>query len=183
MRAPGRVLDPLAERIWELRRVGPGQWLLRGVAAAALLAALVVVFPAGPFLGFGPVLVSLAVLALLLVQSVVPDSDLGLAAPLLLVLALLPQEVSGVRALGVGLLLLAAHAAWAWAAMLPLHGTLSASAARLAGKSLLAVLGLIAVLAALVLVVGAVPGTGPWAIVLGALAVVGLLVLVLPRGR
>lgn len=184
MRRLEQVVDPLAERLLELRTVGATQWVLRTVGAAAtVLALLLALGVTGLFAHVGGVVVSLAVAVALLAQLRSPDSDLGLAAPAAILLALIAQgEVTMARAAGTGLALLLAHSAFALAATIPVHGEFGRGARRLAGTGLLAVLAVSA--AGTVLVIGlAAVQLGPWTMVLGMLAAIVLFLLVLPTPR
>ena len=187
-----RLLDPLAEALLNLRTVSPGQWLLRGAGllggAAALLLARGELVPSG-LLGvlaaiIGAVRAVQARLgAALLVQLFVPDAASGPLVPLTVVLvAAADGDLTALRALGVGLCLLVSVAGTALAALVPAHGVVAASLWRPAGRALLVVLVVVAVGALAVLLVAPVVA-GPWALVAGAVAVVGLLVLLLPRGE
>ena len=178
-----RLLDPLAEALLNLRTVSPGQWLLRGAGllggAAALLLARGELVPSG-LLG---VLAAIIVGAALLVQLFVPDAASGPLVPRTVVLvAAADGDLTALRALGVGLCLLVSVAGTALAALVPAHGVVAASLWRTAGRALLVVLVVVAVGALAVLLVAPVVA-GPWALVAGAVAVVGLLVLLLPRGE
>ncbi|WP_114855501.1 hypothetical protein [Brachybacterium sp. YJGR34] len=177
------LLDPLADLLLGLRRVSPAQWALRLIGAAGMMLALMGALPMGLFANFLTVLVTLLVGGLLLIQMILPDTDLGIGGPLLVLLALAGQEdLSPLRAGGVGLALLASHAAFALAATTPAHGVLEPAVWRLGLRSLLPVLAL-AVLGAVVVLAVSGLRLGPWTLVVGILAAIGLFVAVLPRAR
>lgn len=180
----GQFVDPIAQKLLELRKVSASQWLLRTAGAVATVLALMLTL-GGPalFAGFGTTLITLVVLLGVLLQCWRPDTDLGLLAPAMLLLVLLGQgDLTMLRAAGVGLALLLAHSAFALAATIPVHGDLSPSAWRLAGAGLLPVLVLSLVAAALVVLLSSVQ-LGSWMMVLGVLAVIALFAVALPRAR
>lgn len=180
----GNLLDPVAERLLVLQTVSGTQWLLRSLGAVTtVLALLLAAGTDGLFSHIGTTMLSLLVAAAVLLQLRNPDSDLGLLAPGAIVLTLVWQDdLTMLRAAGVGGLLLLAHSASALAATLPVHGEFSASAWRLAGRALLPVLG-VSLLGALLVAVLAGVQLGPWMMVPGSLAVIMLLAVVLPRAE
>lgn len=177
------LIDPIAEPLLSLRQVSTTQWALRLTGLAGMALALVATLPQGPFADFPSVMFTLTLTVLTLFQMLRPDTGLGVAGPLLVVLALtLQPELSALRALTVGLALLLSHVGFALAATLPAHGRFEPSARRLALRWLLPVLGLTALGAAVVLTASATV-LGAWMLVPGVLAVIGLLVALLPRSR
>lgn len=179
----GSVVDPIASFLLDLRTVSLTQWVLRSVGAVALVAALLGALPGGLFGNFMATLVALIVTFVLLVQCVRPDSDIGAAGPLVIILALAGQDdLSVLRAVGIGFALLASHAAFALAATIPIHGEFDGSAWRLGLRGLLPVLAL-SVVGILLVVALAGFQFGPWMLVLGVLAVIALFVLLMPRVR
>ena len=118
-----------------------------------------------------------------LIQALRPDTGIGVLGPLLVIAALAIQAELPccVRQRWVWRCF-SSHAGFALAATLPAHGRFELSAWRLALRGLLPVVALTAVGAVVVL---AAAGTtlGPWMIVLGVLAVIGLLVALMPRPR
>lgn len=177
--------DPIAERLLELRRISAAQWLLRGAGTLATTGALALVLagPAASGVHTGIVLVVLVSLIALIAQWIDPDSGLGLLAPLAVLVALLARsDLSMLLAAATGLLLLLGHASFAIAAVMPVHGMLDVSAARLAGRALAAVL-VVALVAAVMVVLLAQIRLGPWLIVLAAPVVVALWIAVMPRAR
>ena len=174
------IVDPLAQQLLELRKVSGAQWALRGLGVAGTFAALAASLPEGMGTHVGSVWILLVVLLSVAVQVARPDNDLGLLAPVAIILGLLGLPgLTALHALAVGVLLLVAHAAWAGAALLPAHGTVDASVGRPVARSLLAVLGVGVLLCLPVLALASVD-LGPWMILLGAMAVIALLVAVLP---
>lgn len=174
------VIDPIAMLLLEMQKVSSTQWVLRCTGLLGTVLALLLTLPGGLFAHIGTIAVTAVVAVALLIQMVRPDSDLGLLGPGLLVLVLAGQgDLSIPRALGIGLALLLAHAAFALAATIPAHGVLAGSAWRLGGRRLLPVLALIALGTLLALGLMGV-GLGPWMLVLGVLAVVILFVVVAP---
>jgi hypothetical protein len=184
MRRLGQVMDPVAQRLLALQKVSSTQWLLRLLGAAATVLALLMTFGVtGVLSHVGTVMITLAVVVGLLFQLRDPDTDMGLLAPAAIVVALLAQgEVPMLRAAGTGLALLVAHSAFALAATLPVHGEFGRGAWGLAGRGLLPVLAVSGVGGVLVVALTAVQ-LGPWMMVLGVLAAIGLFVAVLPRER
>lgn len=180
----GQLIDPVAQRLLELQKVSGTQWLLRIVGTAMTLLALLMTFGGTGLLAhFGTTLITLVVALGLLCQFRNPDSDLGLLAPVGIVVGVLAQgEVSMLRTAGIGLMLLIAHSAYALAATIPVHGVFGRSAWLLAGKGLLAVLVLSLLGGLLVAGLSGVQ-LGPWTMVVGVLAAIGLFIAVLPRGR
>lgn len=180
----GQVVDPVAQRLLELQKVSATQWLLRITGTAATVFALLMLFGVtGLFTHVGTVLITLTVALGLLFQFRNPDTDLGLLAPAGIVLGVLGLgEVSMLRTAGIGLLLLIAHSAFALAATIPVHGVFARSAWLLAGKGLLPVLVLSLLGGLLVAGLSGVQ-LGPWMMVLGVLAAIGLFITVLPRER
>lgn len=177
------LIDPIAEPLLSLRQVSTTQWALRLTGLAGMVLALLATLPQGPFAGFPSVLLTLTLAVLTLLQMLRPDTGLGVAGPLLVVLALAVQpELSLLRALTVGLALLLSHVGFALAATLPAHGRFEPSAHRLAMRWLLPVLG-VSVLGAAVVLTAAGTVLGAWMVVPGVLAVIGLLVALLPRSR
>lgn len=179
------LLDPVADALLALRGITPVQWALRGIGTAATLAAAALAL-SGPGLAamhLGVVLVGLACVTALAAQWIDPDTDIGMLAPAAVVIALAVRADLGVVLAGsTGLLLLAGHAAFALAAVMPAHGSLGGDALRLALRALAGVLVLSLVGGVLVVLLAQVQ-LGPWALVVGAVAVVALWVVVLPRGR
>lgn len=176
-----RFADPLAHGLLRLRTVSGTQWLLRTVAVLATVLALLLALRGELFGHAGSAVVTLLVLAVAALQAARPDTDLALLAPLAILVSLVGQGDLGiVRALGVGLALLLAHSAAALAATLPVHGRFEPSAWALAGRGLLGVL--VVTLAGAFVVLG-LSGVrlGAWALVLGVVAVLGLLIVALPR--
>ena len=176
------LLDSIAQRLLELRKISGTQWLLRVLGAVAtVLALLLVNGPASLFANIGTVIITLAVALGLVLHCRRPDSDLGLLAPSAILLALLAADDSSLlQAAGVGLALLLGHSAFALAATIPVHGEFDRRAWRLAGAGLLPVLVLSAVAGVLVVVLSGVQ-LGAWMMVLGVLAAIGLFVVVLPQ--
>ncbi|GAA4530067.1 hypothetical protein GCM10023160_30310 [Brachybacterium paraconglomeratum] len=180
----GQVVDPVAQRLLELQKVSGTQWLLRiGGAAATVLALLLTIGGTGLFAHFGTMLITFFVALGLLFQLRNPDSDLGLLAPGAIVVgALAMGGGSMLRTAGIGFLLLIAHSAFALAATTPVHGVFGRSAWLLAGKGLLPVLVLSLLGGLLVAGLSGVQ-LGPWMMVVGVLAAIGLFIAVLPRER
>ena len=179
----GSLVDPIAGRLLELQKVSGTQWLLRLLGVAAMLLALSVALPGGPAQNAGAMFVMLAVAIALCVQMFRPDSDVGLLAPAVIILALAGQgDLTVLRAAMVGLGLLVSHAAFALAATIPVHGVFDRSAWLLSGRGLLMVLA-VSVVAGLVVVVLSGIHLGPWMLVVGVLAVLALFAAVLPRAR
>ena len=177
------LVDPVAQRLLELQRVSSSQWVLRALGVLAMGAAVALTLPGGAFASPGSTLLSLLVGAGVLVQTLWPDSDVGLIAPLALVLVLAGQsDLTVLRAAAVGSALLVAHMAWALAATIPIHGTFSAAAWSLAGRGALLVLAA-SVIGAVVVIALAGVQLGPWMVVVGVLAVVALFATVLPQQR
>ncbi|MBB5832253.1 hypothetical protein [Brachybacterium aquaticum] len=175
------LVDPLAERLLVLRTVSGTQWLLRLTGATTSIAALLLTLGPGASWHLGSALVTLCVALAVLLQLRHPDSDLALIGPLATLVGLATLgDPSVPRAAGTGLLLLLAHSASALAATLPPHGRFEGSAWRLAGRGMVAVLALTVLLGGLVLLLAGVQ-LGAWAMVLGTLAAIGLLIAVLPR--
>lgn len=180
MRAP-RMLDPIAERLLDLRRISGTQWALRGLGVVGFAVATLLAMPAGPLANLGTGIVSLLVLVGAFALVLRPDSEIGVLAPIAVLAVLVPQPgLSMGRAALVGVALLVAHAVFALAATIPAHGTLERSAWRLWGRMLLAVIGF-SVIAGLVLAMVSLVDLGPWTISVAVLAVLGLVVLLLPR--
>ncbi|HLQ80478.1 MAG TPA: hypothetical protein VK122_05240 [Brachybacterium sp.] len=182
-RALPALVDLVAERLLDLRLVSGTQWLLRGIAAAAMTAALVLTLPDGVFAHVGAGALTIVVGGGVLIQSLRPDLDIGTLPPVAVILALAGQpDLSVLRALAVGLVLLTAHIAWALAATIPAHGSFSAPALALTGRA--ALLVLVASLIGSTVVVALSPiSLGPWMIVAGSLGVIVLCALILPRER
>ena len=178
----GQMLDPVAQRLLELQKISSTQWLLRTLGAVTtVLALLLIVGLTELFSHFGTVLITLTVALGIILQVRRPDSDLGLLAPVAIVIALLAMgDSSMLQAAGVGLALLLAHSAFALAATIPVHGEFGPGAWRLAAMGLLPVLVLSAVAGVLVVLLSTVQ-LGAWMMVLGALAAIGLFIAVLPR--
>lgn len=206
-----QLVDPVAQRLLELRTVSASQWLLRGTGVAATVAALLLASPGPLDSNLGSILAAMAVACGLLIQVLRPDSDLGLLSPLAVLLLMATQGGPGGRggteppagqsaaesaggsvgvaladgavltAAGVGFTLLIAHLAFAIAATAPAHGVQSRSAWSLLGRGAVMVLAG-SVLASLVVVALIGVDLGPWMIVPGILAVIGLFAVVLPRG-
>ncbi|ACU84695.1 hypothetical protein FM106_17285 [Brachybacterium faecium] len=182
-RALPALVDLIAERLLGLRLVSGTQWLLRGVAALAMTAALVLTLPDGLFAHAGAGALTVVAGIGVLIQSIRPDLDIGMLPPLAVILALAGQpDLSVPRGLAVGFALLAAHMAWALAATIPAHGSFSAAAWALTGRA--ALLALVAsLLGSTVVIVLSGVRLGPWMIVAGVLAVIGLCAAILPRDR
>lgn len=203
-----QLVDPVAQRLLELRTVSASQWLLRGIGVAATVAALRLASPGPLDSNLGSILAAMAVACGLLIQVLRPDSDLGLLSPLAVLLLMATQGGQGstelpagqsaaesaggsagvaladgavLTAAGVGFTLLIAHLAFAIAATAPAHGVQSRSAWSLLGRGAAMALGG-SVLASLVVVALIGVDLGPWMIVPGILAVIGLFAVVLPRG-
>lgn len=178
------MLDSLAHRLLDLQKISATQWLLRTLGAVTtVLALMLIVGPTALFSHFGTVLITLTVALGLVLQCRRPDSDLGLLAPVAILIALLAMGDSSMsQAAGVGLALLLAHSAFALAATIPVHGEFGRSAWLLAGSGLLPVLVLSAVAGALVVMLSSVQ-LGPWMMVVGVLAAIGLFIAVLPQER
>lgn len=177
----GAFIDPIAEFLLGLRRVSATHWLLRLMGITAMLLALVGTLPSGLFAHIGTGIITLAVMGSLLVQTLRPDSDVGLLAPAAIILALAGQgDLSLLRAAGVGLALLLSHVAFALAATLPAHGVFERSAWILGGRGLLLVLA-VSVLAGLLVVALSGVHVGSWMLVIGILGAIGLFVTVMPR--
>ena len=207
-----QLVDPVAQRLLELRTVSASQWLLRGIGVVATVAALRLASPGPLDSNLGSILAAMAVACGLLIQVLRPDSDLGLLSPLAVLLLMATQGGQGstelpagqsaagnaggsagasagaaladgavLTAAGVGFTLLIAHLAFAIAATAPAHGVQSRSAWSLLGRGSAMVLAG-SVLASLVVVALIGVDLGPWMIVPGILAVIGLFAVVLPRG-
>lgn len=180
-----RVIDPIADRLLELRAISPGQWLLRGAGTAGTLGALVAAFtgPQGFTFHLGTLVILLTCLVALTAQWIDPDADLGLLAPVAIVLALLgdPSLTWGMAAL-IGLLLLLAHVSFALAAVHPAHGVLAADAWGRWGRVLALVLAA-SVLGGLLVVALAQVQLGAWTVVLATVAAIALWAAVMPRAR
>lgn len=179
------LLDPIADALLALRGISPVQWALRGTGTAATVAAAALAL-SGPGLAamhLGVVLVGLVCLTALAAQWLTPDTDLGMLAPTAVVIALAVRaDLDVVLAGSTGLLLLAGHASFALAAVMPAHGALDRDALRLALRALTGVLVLTLVGGVLVVLLAQVQ-LGPWAVVVAAVAVVALWIAVMPRGR
>ncbi|MGP9538728.1 hypothetical protein ACT3SP_12000 [Brachybacterium sp. AOP43-C2-M15] len=174
------LVDPIAETLLELKKVSSTQWVLRSAGLLGTVLALLLTFPDGLLAHLGTTTVTGVVAVVLVVQVLRPDSDLGIVGHGIIVLALSGQaDLSVPRALGVGLALLLAHAAFALAATIPAHGLLTGSAWRLGGRRLLPVLALIVLASLLVLALARV-ALGPWMLVPGILAVVMVFVALSP---
>ena len=179
------LIDPIADRLLELRAISPLQWGLRGVGTLATVAALVLalVGPSTSGVHLGIAMVGLASLVALIAQWFDPDSDLGMLAPLAVVVALLGRGDLTLLIAGLtGFLLLIGHVAFAIAAVMPVHGTLERSAVRLAGRALAAVLVVALVACVLVALLSQIQ-LGPWMVALAAPVVVALWIAVMPRAR
>lgn len=180
----GQLVDPIAQQLLELQKVSATQWLLRGLGAAATLLALMAALGSMALFGhIGAVLITLLVAVGLLASFRNPDSDVGLMAPAAIVVSFLGDgEISMLRAAAVGGALLIGHSAFALAATMPVHGELDRTGWRLAGSALLPVLGMSIVAGALVAGLSLVH-LGPWTLVLGVIAAIGLFLTALPRER
>jgi len=177
------LVDPIAQRLLELQKVSSSQWVLRALGVLAMGAAVALTLPGGPFSGPGSTLLTLLVATGTLIQTLWPDSDVGLIAPLALILVLAGQlDLTVLRAAAVGFALLVAHMAWALGATIPLHGTFSRAAWSLAGRGALLVVAA-SVIGTVVVIALAGVQMGPWMVVVGVLAVVALFVSVLPQQR
>src|SRR5690606_23424334 len=178
------LLDPIADALLALRGISPVQWALRGTGTAATVAAAALAL-SGPGLAamhLGVVLVGLVCLTALAAQWLDPDTDLGMLAPTAVVIALAVRaDLDVVLAGSTGLLLLAGHASFALAAVMPAHGALDRDALRLALRALTGVLVLTLVGGVLVVLLAQVQ-LGPWAVVVAAVAVVVLWIALMPRG-
>lgn len=176
-----RIADPIAELLLSLRRVSAAQWLLRLAPVLAAVGALAVLYPQGLSANLIGMMVAMIVAVGVLIQTVSPDSDLGLIAPLGLVLGLAARgELSILVALATGSLILVMHVGWSLAAMLPVHGVWTREAWLLAGSSLLGVLAA-AITGSLIVMALLGVDLGAWMVVLGAAAAIALFVLLLPR--
>jgi hypothetical protein len=179
------LIDPIADRLLELRTISPLQWGLRGTGTVATVGALLLAL-AGPSLSgmhLGIVLVLFVSLIALIAQWFDPDTDLGMLAPLAVILALLGRgDLTLLVAGATGFLLLIGHVAFAIAAVMPVHGTLERSAMRLAGRALAAVLVVALVACALVALLAQIH-LGPWMVALAAPVVVALWIAIMPRAR
>lgn len=183
MRGIISLIDPLAEMLLRLRTVSAAQWLLRLVAAGAMLLALWATLPEGLFAHFQGGLLTVAVAALVLLQAFRPDTEIGLLTPLLILGALaVQQDLSFPRAAAIGFALLLSHVASALAATFPAHGVVESSARRLMLRSLLPVLAL-ALLGGIVVVALSGIRLGVWTLVPGVLGAVALLAALLPQRR
>lgn len=179
------LIDPIADRLLELRTISPLQWGLRGAGTVATVGALALALigPSTSGVHLGIALVGLASLVALIAQWFDPDSDLGMLAPLAVLVALLGRgDLTLLLAGVIGFLLLIGHAAFAIAAVMPVHGSLERSAVRLAGRALAGVLVLALVACALVALLAQIH-LGPWMVALAAPVVVGLWIAVMPRSR
>lgn len=179
------LLDPVADRLLALRGITPVQWTLRMIGTAATLSAAMLAL-SGPGLTtmhLGAVQVVLACLVALAAQWIEPDADLGILAPLTVVVALLVRSDLGFVLAGcTGLLLLAGHASFALAAVMPAHGALTRAALLLSLRALGGVLALTLVGGVLVALLAQVH-LGPWTMVAAAVAAVLLWIVVMPRAR
>lgn len=177
------LVDPIARRLLELQLVSGTQWLLRTLGIVAIGAAVVLTLPGGAFANAGASLLTAVVGVGVFAQSLWPDTDVGLIAPLALVLVLAGQsDLTWLRAAAVGLALLVAHMSWALAATIPVHGTFSAAAWSLAGRGALMALAA-SLIGAVVVISLAGIHLGPWMVVAGVLAVIALFATVLPPQR
>lgn len=176
-------VDAIAGGIAQLALVSAAQWALRGLAAVAVAVAVLLAFPDGPFYGIVAGCATLVVIIATLVMTVEPDSDVGTVVPIAIILAGSLGRIPGwLEMIAVGLALLVAHMAWAYAATIPAHGRLGAGAAALMGRGVL--LGLLVALGAIGLVrLLALVQLGTWAVLLGAVAMVVLFVLIVPLDR
>lgn len=180
----GQLLDPIAQRLLELRTVSATQWQLRLLGAVSTLLALVLAIDLSALLSRpGTQLLLLLVVIAIALHVRRPDSDLGLLAPGAILFAVVVQDgVTMLQAAGVGGALLLAHSAFALAATIPVHGVFGPDAWRLAASALLVVL-VVSLVATVLIVVLSTVQLGAWMMVVGALATIGLLVAVLPRSR
>lgn len=178
----GQLLDPIAQRLLELRTVSTTQWQLRLLGAVSTLLALALAIDVFTLLSHAGSQLLLAVVVIALVLHCRrPDRDLGLVAPGAILLAVVVQDgVTMLETAGVGAALLLAHSAFALAATLPVHGEFGRDAWRLAGSVVLVVL-MVSVVASVLIVLLSTVQFGAWMMVVGALATIGLLVAVLPR--
>lgn len=177
------LVDPIAQRLLELQRVSSSQWVLRALGVLAMGGAVVLTLPGGAFASPGATLLTLLVGTGTLIQTLWPDSDVGLIAPLALILVLAGQsDLTVLRAAAVGFALLVAHMAWSLGATIPTHGTFSAAAWSLAGRGALLVIAASVIGAVVVIAVAGVQ-LGPWMVVVGVLAVIALFATVLPQQR
>ena len=83
-----QMMDPVAQRLLELRTVSPSQLLLRGIGVAATVAALLLASPGPLDSNLGSILAAMTVACGLLIQVLRPDSDLGLLSPIAVLLLL-----------------------------------------------------------------------------------------------
>lgn len=207
-----QMMDPVAQRLLELRTVSPSQLLLRGIGVAATVAALLLASPGPLDSNLGSILAAMTVACGLLIQVLRPDSDLGLLSPLAVLLLLAGQgglggteptvgESAGESigasagqsagaALADGALLTAAGVGFA---LLVAHITFAIAATAPAhgvqSRSAWSLMGRGAatvlggsVLASLMVVALIGVDLGPWMIVPGILAVIALFAVVLPHG-
>lgn len=209
---PSQMMDPVAQRLLELRTVSPSQLLLRGIGVAATVAALLLASPGPLDSNLGSILAAMTVACGLLIQVLRPDSDLGLLSPIAVLLLLAGRgglggtdptagqsagESVGASAgqsagavLADGALLTAAGVGFA---LLVAHIAFAIAATAPAhGVQSRSAWSLMrrgaatvlggSVLASLVVVALIGVDLGPWMIVPGILAVIALFAVVLPRG-
>ena len=207
-----QMMDPVAQRLLELRTVSPSQLLLRGIGVAATVAALLLASPGPLDSNLGSILAAMTVACGLMIQVLRPDSDLGLLSPLAVLLLLAGQgglggteptvgESAGESigasagqsagaALADGALLTAAGVGFALlVAHIAFAIAATAPAHGVQSRSAWSLMGRGAatvlggsVLASLVVVALIGVDLGPWMIVPGILAVIALFAVVLPRG-
>lgn len=209
---PSQMMDPVAQRLLELRTVSPSQLLLRGIGVAATVAALLLASPGPLDSNLGSILAAMTVACGLLIQVLRPDSDLGLLSPIAVLLLLAGRgglggtdptagqsagESVGASAgqsagavLADGALLTAAGVGFALlVAHIAFAIAATAPAHGVQSRSAWSLMGRGAatvlggsVLASLVVVALIGVDLGPWMIVPGILAVIALFAVVLPRG-
>lgn len=177
------TIESLAQMIADLSRVSLTQWLLRSLAAAALVAGLLLAVEGKAFDGVVTSLMTLAVIVCGLIQSVLPDSPLGALALAAIAVAAITTGPPGAVGLAIiGACLLLAHCSWALAAMIPAHGRIGRRAlgAGAVGASVAALMA--AGAGALVVLPLAQVRTPQAVMVLGVLALIILIVLLVPHG-
>lgn len=161
------------------------------LAGAGLLFSLIGVAPEEGQFGTGVVTLGVVGtgLALLIIQTLFPDSDMGLVILLIAIGALgANPPVSLLHACVLAVLIAVAHLSWAWAGLTPAHGVLARSARRpllLAGAAVVGIslaLGLVVAVVSGALGTLALPGVllGDGLIALAALAVLTAAVLLMP---
>lgn len=178
---PG-ALEDLAAALARLRLTSPGQAVLRLAAAIAVLGAMALVLVPAHAPATLTLLLVLAVLALLLRQTIAPDSSAGLVIVLLIGASVWAGPSLGIpRAIALGLLLFLAHAAWTIAALAPAHARLRPAALRRALPPQAASLLLAVGLGLLVVAPLSALHVGSAATALGGIGCLVLLVLLVAR--